>query len=109
MLTGEEKHKPYQAAPGKSSASLSSLVLHHSWGVIVLITAYIERLDVTLHDPRVCAESEDLCLFINHAHVSKLSAWNSVSNGFEVAFFLVLLCDVSEGVFCGVLFYGQSF
>lgn len=65
MLKGEEKHKLKQAAPGKSSASLSSLVLLHSWGVIVLITAYIERLDVTLHDPRVCAESEDLCLFIN--------------------------------------------
>jgi len=59
MLTGEEKHKPKQAAP------LSSLVLLHSWGDIVLIKAYIERLDVTLHDPRVCAESEDLCLFIN--------------------------------------------
>ncbi len=65
VLTGEEKHKPKQLAPGQSSASRSSLVLLHSWGVIVLITVYIERLDVTLHDPRVCAESEDLCLFIN--------------------------------------------
>lgn len=59
-----EERQIKQAAQGKSSASLSSLVLLHSWGVIVFITAYIERLDVNLHDPLVCAGNEDLCLLL---------------------------------------------
>jgi len=102
---GEEEHKLKHTSPGKSSASLSSLVLLHSWGVIVLITLYIERLDVRIHDPRVCAENEDLSLFINKpAFLSCLPG--RVSTGFEAASCLRFetVCLMSERIFCVLLF-----
>lgn len=98
---GEEEHKLKHAAPGKSSASLSCLVLLHSWGVIVLITPYIERLDVILDDPRVCAESEDLCLFINKpVFLSCLPGTESALDLKQHLAYTLKQCLVSERLLC---------